>query len=243
MDAYTPFCGTPPLPAELWLRWTLDPLLLAGLAVALAVGMWAAAHRGRMLAGWALVALLFVSPLCAASMALFSARVAQHILLTLVAAPLIALALPRVRMPALPLAGLFALLFWGWHAPGPYAATLQSDIVYWAMHLSLTGSAIALFTAIAATPERALPAAGLTGAQLTFYAVLITLSPDPWHAWHVTHAVPFGLSGLADQQLAGGLMWVAGGAAFMAAIAAFAWRFLRLQEDGPRPQDFPRTRT
>ncbi|WP_375257305.1 cytochrome c oxidase assembly protein [Citreimonas sp.] len=233
MDPYIPFCGTPPVPAELWSRWTLDPALLLGLAVALAVGMRVAHDRRLMAAGWALAALLFVSPLCALSMALFSARVAQHILLTLVAAPVIAAALPRLRLPALPMAGLFAVLFWGWHAPAPYAATLQSDLTYWAMHLSLTGSAVALFAALRAAPERGLAAAGLTATQLTLYAVMVTLAPEPWHAWHEVHAIAFGLSGLADQQLAGALMWVAGGAVFMALVGWLAWHFLR---DDPRPR-------
>ena len=58
-----------------------------------------AERQGQALTSAALVAFLFISPLCAASMALFSARVGQHLLLTLIAAPLIAAALPKVRLP------------------------------------------------------------------------------------------------------------------------------------------------
>ena len=43
-DAYTPFCGTPPLPGELLTRWTLDPFLLVGL-VAFAALLWTRAER------------------------------------------------------------------------------------------------------------------------------------------------------------------------------------------------------
>jgi putative membrane protein len=160
-------------------------------------------------------------------MALFSARVGQHVLLTLVAAPLLASALPALRWPAMPAAVLFAALFWVWHAPGPYAATLQGDAVYWAMHLSLFGAAVLLFATMRARPERAFLAAALTGAQMTLYAMLLTLSPEAWHTWHVAAAAPYGLSALADQQLAGALMWVAGGALFLATIAALTLRFLR----------------
>src|SRR6056297_2853307 len=160
MNPYVPFCGAPPLPEDLWTRWTFDPALLAGLALLLAAGLWTAERRGRFVISWTLVALLFVSPLCAASMALFSARVGQHILLALLAAPLMASALPALRAPSLPIAGVFALLFWGWHAPVPYQATLESDGVYWAMHLSLFGAALALFSALRAAPERGLAAAG-----------------------------------------------------------------------------------
>lgn len=226
METYIPFCGAPPLPSELWSRWTLDPILLGGLALALLAGLSVAIRRGRFLAAWGLVVLLFVSPLCAASMALFSARVGQHVLLTLLAAPLLASALPAVRWPALPLAAVFAVLFWTWHAPAPYAATLQSDLAYWAMHLSLFASATLLFAAMRARPERAPAAAALTGAQLTLYATLVTLAPTAWHDWHLATTAPFGLSPLADQQLAGALMWVGGGALFLATVATLAARFL-----------------
>lgn len=227
METYTPFCGTPPIPTELLTRWTFDPVLLAGLAVALAGGLRLAENRQRFGLGWGLVAFLFISPLCAASMALFSARVAQHVLLTLVAAPVIAAALPHLRIPAWPAAITFAMLFWLWHAPGPYQATLESDGMYWLMHLSLLASAIAMFAAFRSAPERAVLAAAFTGAQLTFYAMILTLAPTVWHGWHMLTTIPYGLTPLADQQLAGGLMWIAGGALFLGVVGRLAWQFLR----------------
>lgn len=226
-DIYVPFCGAPPLPSELWTRWTFDPALLAGLVLLGMIGWRLSDHRGRFALAWGLVAVLFVSPLCAASIALFSARVGQHVLLTLVAAPLLAAALPALRWPPLPLAGLFAVLFWVWHAPGPYQATLDGDLAYWAMHVSLFAAATALFATMRARPERALPAAALTGAQLTLYATLVTLAPAAWHDWHIATVPPFGLGALADQQLAGAIMWVAGGALFLTSIASLSLRFLR----------------
>ena len=60
-DAYTPFCGTPPLPGELLTRWTLDPFLLVGL-VAFAALLWTRAERrGQALSGAALVARISTS--------------------------------------------------------------------------------------------------------------------------------------------------------------------------------------
>lgn len=235
MDTYIPFCGAPPLPQDLWTRWTFEPALLVGLALVWVIGWGVAENRPRFALGWGLVALLFVSPLCAASMALFSARVGQHILLTLVAAPLLAAALPRLRLPALPFAALFAALFWIWHSPGPYAATLAGDGAYWAMHLSLFAAATLLFATMRAAPERALPAAALTGAQLTLYATLITLSPSAWHDWHLATTLPYGLTALTDQQLAGALMWVAGGALFLTSIATLTLRFFRDTPDRSTP--------
>ncbi|SOE17153.1 putative membrane protein [Hoeflea halophila] len=228
-DAYIPFCGTPPLPEQLLTSWTLDPFLLFGLAIFSALLWWQAERRGTALGGAVLVTLLFVSPLCAASMALFSARVGQHILLTLVAAPLLAAALPRLRLPVWPVSLAFALLFWGWHMPIPYAATLKADLTYWVMHLSLTGTAVALFVAFRAAGALAAVPAVFTAAQLTAFAVVLTLAPSAWHDWHAFTAPPYGLSALGDQQLAGALMWVAGGGLFMVLVALQVRRLLRYE--------------
>jgi len=233
METYSPYCGTPPLPADLWGRWTFEPGLMIGLVTALAAGLWlvAPAQRARFVIGWALVALLFTSPLCALSMALFSARVAQHVLLTLVAAPLLAAALPRMVLPPAWAALGFAFLFWVWHAPGPYAATLTADGTYWAMHLSLLAAAIVFWASlrahVATNPFACALAALFTGAQMSILSALLLFSANAWHPFHDLTAAPWGLTALADQQLAGAVMWVAGGLVFLAAIAGLVARFLR----------------
>lgn len=237
MENYVPFCGAPPLPEELWTRWTLDPYLLAGLALTALAGLRFTQDRKRFLAAWSLAAVLFISPLCAASMALFSARVGQHILLTLVAAPILAAALPRMRLPALPFAAVFAVLFWGWHAPVPYQAMLESDLTYWAMHLSLCGTAKNLFAAMRARPHRAPGAPALTGARLTIYATLLTLAEAAWLDWHLATTQSYGLSPLGDQQFAGAMMWVAGGLLFLTFIATLTAGFLRENAPEPRQAD------
>ena len=233
METYTPFCGTPPLPGELLSRWTFDPVLLAGLAVACGL-IWHLSDgtaRRRALGGWALTALLFVSPLCALSMALFSARVAQHLVLTLVAAPLLSVLLPNLRVPPAAAAGLFAGLFWLWHIPGPYALTLQGDLAYWGMHLSLLGAAIIFWASLRGSlqdrPFAVALAVGFTAAQMTALSALLVLSDRLWHPWHALTTAPYGLSAMGDQALAGGLMWVAGGLLVMAAVGMLAFRLVQ----------------
>lgn len=232
MTEYVPFCGTPPLPSDLLARWTLDPVLLTGLAVALVAVLWTAQGPARRqpLLGWALVAVLFVSPLCAASMALFSARVAQHLLLTLVAAPLLSGLLRRAPSPAIA-AALFAVLFWVWHVPGPYAMTLRSDLAYWTMHLSLLGAAVLLWASLRRSvthaPFATLLAVAATGAQMTLLSVLLIFSPRVWHPWHDLTTVPYGMTALGDQALAGALMWVAGGLILVTLVAGLSLRLVR----------------
>jgi putative membrane protein len=229
------WCGAPPLPWEVWGRWTLDPLLLAGLALA-GLALARATRRSpasRRSLGWAglgVTAAAFVSPLCALAVALFSARAAQHMILVLVAAPLLALALPapaRARGGAL-LAAAFTALFWLWHLPGPYDAALRDGALYWLSHLSLLGVAIALWRVLLADASAASLALGAAAsAQMGLLGAVLVFAPGALYASHLGTTTVFGLSPLADQQLGGLLMWVPGSLAFLAAGIAGAVRMVR----------------
>jgi putative membrane protein len=234
------WCGAPPLPSELWTRWTTDPVLLSGLAVAAAalVLVGGAAPPARRAAAWAglgVAAAAFVSPLCALAVALFSARAAQHMLLVLVAAPLLALALPRPARPARGTASLaagFAMLFWLWHLPGPYDAALRDGALYWASHLSLLGVAVALWRGLLSDPSPAALALGAAAsAQMGLLGAVLVFAPGALYASHLGTTTAFGLSPLADQQLGGLLMWVPGGLVFLVAGIAGAVRVVRPAAD------------
>jgi putative membrane protein len=83
------YCGAPAVPEDFWMRWNLDPLLLAALAALALVIAGGRAANAR--AGWAAITLMlfvFVSPLCALAAALFSARVLHHVVLIAAVAPL-----------------------------------------------------------------------------------------------------------------------------------------------------------
>jgi putative membrane protein len=251
-----PYCGAAPAPDDLAGRWNLDPVLLTTLvAVALLYGLGARRanlpQRSRRYAavGWAIVALALISPLCPVSVALFSARVSQHMILTLVAAPLIALGAPLTAFaalrrpgaaprPGMPLtaAVVFACLLWLWHAPMPYDATFHSTPLYWAMHLSLIGSAIWLWSALfAADSTRAVSAIGaaLIGmTAMSLVGALITFSPRPLYVPHLLTTGLWGLTTLEDQQLGGAIMWVPGGLVFLAAAIAVTSRALAERAPG-----------
>lgn len=216
---WTPYCGVAPSPADLLWRWNLDPLLLAAIGLALAALLWRGEPRGRGLgvAAVAVLAVSFVSPLCALSSALFSARTVHHLLMVVVAAPLLAWSLPRRGGGPLAAATLVqAAVFWAWHAPGAYAAALSSDGVYWVMQLSLLSSAVWFWMALrtASTPAAvaallvAMVAMGLLGA-------LITFAEAPVYAPHLLTTRAFDLTPLEDQQLAGLIMWAPAAAVYL----------------------------
>ena len=222
-DAWQSYCGAPPLPGGV--TWNLDPWLGAALVVSLACALRLRTDRPALLSGWAVLAFALVSPLCSLSVALFSARVGQHLLILLVAAPLLAIGLPAGRrIPGT--AGIaaaaicFAVLLWCWHLQGPYAATFRSDLMYWVMHLSLLGVGIwlwrGLLLAAAERPEAVLPVGIATAAQMSALGAFLTFAPRAIFPPHAYTTIAWGLTPLEDQQLGGLLMWVPGGLAFAA---------------------------
>jgi putative membrane protein len=222
--------------------WNSDPALLAGL-VLLGVALLSVARLGRQevrwpVAGWAVLSLALVSPLCSMSVALFSMRVTQHLVITLAAAPLLAIALMRLRAVAAagvaaPVAA-FAASLWGWHVPAAYDATFRPDgIAYWLMHATLAGSATwfwaALFRLAEMRPLAAATGGMVTAIQMGVLGALLTLAPRPLYAVHPAQVtLPWGLTPLEDQQLGGLLMWVPGGLLFLAVLAVGAALALRL---------------
>ena len=225
-NEWLPYCGAAPIPAEWLLRWNLDPVLLAVLAGA---GLWALLGRGQhkrehnlaLASALALLFILYVSPLCALSSALFSVRVVHHVALTVFVAPLLAFAGVRLLVRPVPLwmaTGAATVLFWLWHAPGPYAAALSFDAVYWAMQFSLLASSL-LFWQSALAASRPAAIAGLLAltVQMGLLATLLTFAPGAAYAPHWLTTQAWGLSPLADQQLAGLIMWVPGSLVYLGA--------------------------
>jgi putative membrane protein len=237
------YCGEPPTPSLIWGRWNLDPILIAVLAAALASYILLAPQPRRsalaFYAGWAITAFALLSPICALSVALFSARVAQHVVLILIAAPLLASALPQAgrRRPLLAGAALSAAL-WFWHTPGPYAATFESDGIYWLMHATLFGGAIVFWRACLHAPNGGTAAVALllVAVQMSLLGALLTFAPHPLFAPHLLTTEAWGLSQLSDQQLGGALMWAPGGLVFLAVALGVINLALSRLENGEKRQ-------
>lgn len=159
----------------------LVPVMLAG-GLYLS-GTWEIRRRGRngsRVAVWRMLAfgggllaivIALVSPIDAISEELFSVHMVQHLLLTLVAAPLIVLAAPlvpilvalpvgwrgRLARPfqrrafrriwataSYPLAAwlLSAAVLWGWHVPVTYDLALRNQAVHMLEHASFLGAGL-----------------------------------------------------------------------------------------------------
>jgi putative membrane protein len=225
---WIPYCGAAPLPGDWLARWNDDPWLLLALGLLAFLGL----RRDLAPPFWAamgVLVLLFISPLCALSSALFSVRVAHHVLLTALAAPLLIWGVPRfvVRGSAALWAALHILLFWFWHAPASYAAALSSDLIFWAMQLSLLASAAAFWGALrrVSSPTAILLLLAMM-VQMGLLGALITFAAAPLYAPHFASTRPWGLTPIEDQQLAGLIMWAPAAVFYLAAALWRGWALL-----------------
>lgn len=229
IPAWSPYCGAGPAPGDWLTRWNFDPLLIAALVTALAASLALhGAQRRWGVAAIAVLALSFVSPLCALSSALFAARTVHHVLLVAVAAPLIAASLPAPRRGHLAAAVLVqAAVFWSWHAPAAYGLALSSGAAYWLMQLSLLVSATWFWLALRSVP--ALPAVGgllIAMVAMGLLGALITFAGQPLYAPHLATTAPWGLSPLEDQQAAGLIMWAPASAIYLTAALIVLGRWI-----------------
>lgn len=179
--------------------------------------------------GVGVLALAFVSPLCALSVALFSARAVHHVLLVAVAAPLLALAFPARRAGTLGIAFVASTaILWSWHLPALYDRALGDTSIYWAMQLSLLATAVWFWRELLVAPAMPAAMAAIVGmAQMGMLGALLTFAPSPLYAAHAATTLPWGLDQIVDQQLAGLVMWVPGVipyAVLTAVVARRAWR-------------------
>jgi putative membrane protein len=228
---FIPYCGSPPVPGLL--QWNFDPVIIAALLVMTVTHLQFGARglgKNRLICafGWLILSLAFISPLCNLSVALFSARVTQHMIIALVAAPLIASRAafaPTKRQHsagAWMAAATFAAVFWIWHSPAFYDETLHSNVVYWLMHGTTVAAALALWAAIFnSSAALAFLVLFATGAQMSLLGALLTFATVPLYSVHEFTTGAWGLSWLQDQQLGGLVMWVPAGLV-LTAYSAFA---------------------
>jgi putative membrane protein len=139
-----------------------------------------------------------------------------------------------------PAAGLvlFSAVLLGWHVPALFDATLTSEALHALEHTLFFAAALLLFKqVIDSAPLRAT----MNDTQRLLYvvaamtvswvlAVVLAIAPSPLYAHYAQLASrPGGISALADQQLAAGVMWVPGSVTFMIIIFVYVHRWLAPQ--------------
>jgi len=167
-------------PDDAWRAWPSDPLVVLGLvtaAVAYGLGSgrlrradrWSLRRAAAFWAGTAALGVALLSPLDAIGHTLFSVHMAQHLVLMVVAAPLLVVGRPlKTWLAALPAGprrtaararaaiafvpcalrrplvafGVVTVAMWSWHAPTLYGAALVNDSVHALEHGSFVGASM-----------------------------------------------------------------------------------------------------
>jgi cytochrome c oxidase assembly factor CtaG len=122
-----------------------------------------------------------------------------------------------------------------WHLPALYDATLDSFAIHELEHVLFLAAGLLYWSQLIDSPpfrsrldclQRALYAtAGM--AVCSALGLVLAFAPSPLYPGYADLASrPGGISALADQHLAGGVMWVPGSISFTVAIVIFAYRWL-----------------
>jgi putative membrane protein len=267
--------------SSIWRGWQIDPGVLAGLL--LAGGVYVAGLRvlwrrrlGRGLsvrrawsfgAGLLVLAGALLGPLPSRAEGSLSAHMLQHVLLVMVAAPLLVLGRPglaigaavpprwRARVHSLRSGPAVALRWLGrplvawllaagillaWHVPALYEDAVRSGWLHATEHATILGAALLFWWVPLAPGIRRLAGgadvlyvftAGFPGAAL---GALLAFAPAPLYPMYATRS---GIDALADQQLAGLIMWVPSGVVFLAAASVLFVRWLGESEAAARRQE------
>ena len=232
---------------------------------------WAAAGpAAAWLGGVTALAAALASPLERLAEDSLVAHMVQHLLLTIVAAPLLVLADPVPRaLAALPPATRravvrpwawlvrcahhpafvlvaavgYAAVVMAWHLPGAYEAAVRSTAVHLAEHVSFLGAASVFWWSLLRIPRRRLAplVAGLGAVLVPAFTEaglggVMMLSRTAWYGVYVERAAQHGLDALADQQVAGAVMWAAGTPVYLLAAVVL---LLRLIRSAPRDRQPP----
>lgn len=252
--------------AEFWSSWNWNPLiggLLAFTGWRYMDGVWgywqrAGAGRGvqrwQVAAFWGGMAVLFIaliSPIDTLSTTSLTMHMIQHMLLMLIAPPLLVLGLPSIACVGMipmrwrqgvvrwwnsrqflrrfwhllssPLAawGLLAVVLWGWHIPVLYEAAVNDPLVHLLEHASFFGAALLFWWSLRERYAVGVLLVFTTAVHSSLLGALMTLSSQVWYPIY---------DSLEDQQLAGLIMWVPGGVIFLLAGLILLWRWLYVME-------------
>jgi putative membrane protein len=256
-------------------QWDWEPSLLLGTAAIIAgylyaigplrikYGLGPAVPVRRALAFFLGVDVIFFalfSPLDAIGDSyLFSAHMAQHLLLSLVGPPLMLLGLPawllqpllrhrvtytigKVLTYPMVAAGLFTANLWLWHAPSLYDLTLVNEQVHILSHLLYIATGLLFWWPLLSPLQEGWPPLSLGGklAYLFFsdmpmvlLGAGLTFSPSLYPYYQHVPRI-FGLDVSTDQQLGGLLMWIVGSIYFIVLASIFFLHWMLEQEEQQR---------
>jgi cytochrome c oxidase assembly factor CtaG len=130
---------------------------------------------------------------------------------------------------------LFSVVLLSWHLPFMFDATLKSTTLHAFEHTLFFTTALMFWKQ--AIPSPPLHTSLVSAHRVVFciggmivswvLAVVLALAPHPLYSFYAHEASrPGGISALADQQLAAGIMWVPGSVTFLIVMIVYVHRWL-----------------
>jgi putative membrane protein len=120
---------------------------------------------------------------------------------------------------------IHAVAIWVWHIPALFDAAVGNEAIHWLQHMSFFVTAMFFWWSLLSVRQRA----GVAIAELFATAmhtgalgVLIATARQPMYPAQAAVARAFGVDPLSDQQLAGLIMWIPGGTAYVIVGLALA---------------------
>jgi putative membrane protein len=205
--------GTVPYPHDLWTTWSFEPAVVLGIVLMSWLyvrgvrALWHRAGKGRGVPVWragcyavgiGALAIALISPVDGVSAALFSVHMVQHLLLVMLAAPLLVLGQPHIvllwglprtsrraiarawrgaarlrsvwRLTSHPAAAwaLHTAALWVWHAPRLYEAAVREEGMHALEHATFLLTALLFWWVLAG--HRARRRLGFGAAVLYLFA-------------------------------------------------------------------------
>lgn len=200
------------------------------------------------ISGFVVLAAALISPLHELGETLFSAHMIQHELLMAVAAPLLVLGKPvvpltwgfpaslrrsisrvfAIQVPPLAAFLLHAAAIWIWHFPRLYDASVTSEVVHAAQHISFLGTALIFWWALLHARGAAIVYLFLTAIHTTLLGALLAVSDTPFYSvYSDAGSRVWGLTRIEDQQLGGLIMWVPGGIVYLLGALYLMLKWIR----------------
>jgi putative membrane protein len=116
---------------------------------------------------------------------------------------------------------LHAVALWIWHIPVLFEAALASEAIHFIQHMAFVGTAAFFWWGMVYGRYGrlgygvAILYVFLTALHNTILGALLTIAPGTWYRSYELTAAQWRVDALADQQLAGLIMWVPSGVAFL----------------------------
>ena len=128
----------------------------------------------------------------------------------------------------------FAIVLWTWHMPAVYETAIRLGAVHLVEHGTLLGAGLLFWGHVLDRRRGFLRRSMLvfvTAFHTGLLAAVLVFAPAPLYRVHL-HQTLLPLSPLADQQLAGLIMWIPMGAVFLGTLAALLLEVLGASDRG-----------